>query len=248
MANFEQKVLVIGDSCLDNFVYGTCDRVCPEAPVPVFKTSRTEITSGMAKNVAHNLDVLGIPNDCITNKEKIIKNRYVDIKSGQLVIRVDEFDECPPIEHNIFMAVNWVEYDLVVISDYCKGFLSEKDIATICQHHSNVFLDTKKILGDWVLGVHTLKINETEYNTNKKYLDKYFPKDRLIITLGDKGCEYNNKIYPIEAQEVKNSSGAGDAFLSGLIKGYLKTKDLKDSIKYAQESAAIVVSKITPGL
>ena len=30
------KVLVIGDSCTDKFVYGECNRICPEAPVPVF--------------------------------------------------------------------------------------------------------------------------------------------------------------------------------------------------------------------
>jgi len=29
------KFLVIGDSCTDRFVYGSCDRLCPEAPVPV---------------------------------------------------------------------------------------------------------------------------------------------------------------------------------------------------------------------
>jgi len=30
------KILVIGDSCTDVFIYGDIERVCPEAPVPVF--------------------------------------------------------------------------------------------------------------------------------------------------------------------------------------------------------------------
>ena len=30
------KILVIGDSCTDIFIYGECNRICPEAPVPVF--------------------------------------------------------------------------------------------------------------------------------------------------------------------------------------------------------------------
>ena len=30
------SILVIGDSCTDIFVYGKTDRICPEAPVPVF--------------------------------------------------------------------------------------------------------------------------------------------------------------------------------------------------------------------
>ena len=28
-----KKVLVIGDSCQDNFIYGTCNRLSPEAPI-----------------------------------------------------------------------------------------------------------------------------------------------------------------------------------------------------------------------
>ena len=31
------NVLVIGDSCIDEFVYGKVDRMSPEAPVPVFQ-------------------------------------------------------------------------------------------------------------------------------------------------------------------------------------------------------------------
>ena len=34
------KILVIGDSCTDIFIYGEIDRICPEAPVPVFKPIR----------------------------------------------------------------------------------------------------------------------------------------------------------------------------------------------------------------
>ena len=34
---FEQfNILVVGDSCIDRFVYGTAVRLAPEAPVPVF--------------------------------------------------------------------------------------------------------------------------------------------------------------------------------------------------------------------
>ena len=34
------KILVIGDSCKDVFIYGTANRLCPEAPVPVFIPKR----------------------------------------------------------------------------------------------------------------------------------------------------------------------------------------------------------------
>ena len=32
-------ILVVGDNCKDVFIYGDCNRICPEAPVPVFNPS-----------------------------------------------------------------------------------------------------------------------------------------------------------------------------------------------------------------
>jgi bifunctional ADP-heptose synthase (sugar kinase/adenylyltransferase) len=49
------KVLIIGDGCSDVFRYGTCDRISPEAPVPVMKPTRTTGNGGMAINVYENL-------------------------------------------------------------------------------------------------------------------------------------------------------------------------------------------------
>ena len=88
------KVLVIGDSCTDVFIYGDIERICPEAPVPVFKPTHTTKNSGMSKNVVANFKALGITVDIITNTNKIQKIRYVDNKSNQMVLRVDEHDYC----------------------------------------------------------------------------------------------------------------------------------------------------------
>ena len=45
------KILVIGDSCLDKYHYGSCERMSPEAPVPILKITRTETRPGMVLNV-----------------------------------------------------------------------------------------------------------------------------------------------------------------------------------------------------
>ena len=42
------KILVIGDSCTDVFVYGQIDRMCPEAPVPIFQPVSKKENGGMA--------------------------------------------------------------------------------------------------------------------------------------------------------------------------------------------------------
>ena len=88
------KVLVIGDSCVDKFIYCKVERICPEAPVPVLNPLSTTSNPGMAGNVVINLQSLGLEVDIITNENNITKTRFVDNRSGQMVIRLDENDKC----------------------------------------------------------------------------------------------------------------------------------------------------------
>lgn len=53
------KILVIGDFILDQFIWGSVDRISPEAPVPVVNVSRESYMLGGSLNVAHNIHVLG---------------------------------------------------------------------------------------------------------------------------------------------------------------------------------------------
>lgn len=50
-----RKLLVIGDFMLDTYIYGTVDRISPEAPVPVVAVTGEESMPGGAGNVAHSL-------------------------------------------------------------------------------------------------------------------------------------------------------------------------------------------------
>ena len=53
------KVLVIGDFILDEFVWGSVERISPEAPVPVVNVERESFVPGGALNVANNIRMLG---------------------------------------------------------------------------------------------------------------------------------------------------------------------------------------------
>lgn len=53
------QILCIGDVMLDRFVYGTVDRISPEAPIPVLKIGRQARSLGGAGNVVANLRALG---------------------------------------------------------------------------------------------------------------------------------------------------------------------------------------------
>ena len=53
------RVLVFGDVMLDRFVYGSVERISPEAPIPVMSVERTVDMLGGAANVARNVATLG---------------------------------------------------------------------------------------------------------------------------------------------------------------------------------------------
>ena len=115
------KIMVVGDSCIDKFIYCDIERICPEAPVPVLKPTHSTENGGMARNVVANLEVLGCEVHLVSNTNGIKKVRYVDSRSNQLVIRVDEHDYCDRIDVNELVSLGG--YDAIIISDYCKGFL-----------------------------------------------------------------------------------------------------------------------------
>ena len=169
-----KKILVIGDSCIDKFVYGKCDRICPEAPVPVFTPIETIENGGMATNVSTNISSLepSIQVTLHTNANVIKKTRYVDFKTNQMLVRVDENDIAD--RFNRESSILDSNYDAVVISDYNKGFLSDDDIKFLINKYPLTFIDTKKQIGDWIKGVSFIKINELEYEKNKTYLGASF--------------------------------------------------------------------------
>jgi len=53
------KILVIGDLILDEYIYGSVDRISPEAPVPVLWAKKRQFVPGGAANVAANIHSLG---------------------------------------------------------------------------------------------------------------------------------------------------------------------------------------------
>ncbi|MDZ7369901.1 MAG: D-glycero-beta-D-manno-heptose-7-phosphate kinase [candidate division KSB1 bacterium] len=56
----KQRILVLGDLMLDEFIWGKVDRISPEAPVPVVQVTGESWYPGGAANVARNLADFGI--------------------------------------------------------------------------------------------------------------------------------------------------------------------------------------------
>jgi D-beta-D-heptose 7-phosphate kinase/D-beta-D-heptose 1-phosphate adenosyltransferase len=242
------KILVIGDSCTDVFTYGNNFRLAPEGPAPVFNPVYTKTNGGMALNVDANIKAIGANVMLITQKEEIYKTRYVDERTNSLLLRVDTNDKVSRIKQDLLDQIklnkyNDISFDAIVVSDYCKGFLTEEDIENIAENNQAVFLDTKKVLGNWCKKCDFIKINHFEFDRTKHTIGKLDLYNNLIITHAHKGCEFQNKIYPVEQVTIKDMSGAGDTFISGLVCEYVKTYDIVKSILFAQQCATKVVQK-----
>ena len=248
------KVLVVGETCDDIFHYGSANRLCPDVPAPVFQPKDTYCSAGMAGNTARNLKALGAEVDLITQKEHVSKTRYVEEKLNYTFLRVDlgeksitSFSSYP----DLVTDEEIVSYDAVVISDYGKGFLSEQDIERFCTHNKNTFIDTKKVLkdplGSYCEGAAFVKINSPEFDgiKNKIDLDKW--RNKLIVTLGDRGCMYYTDRgfhhFPVDTVKVFDLSGAGDTFLAALVWKYLQSNDIYKSIECANFHASKAVQQ-----
>ena len=233
-----KDILVIGESCRDIFVYCDAARLCPDIPVPVLTVLNQTENPGMAKNVQRNIVSLFKDCDIFTNDDwyYITKTRYMHEKTNHMFIRIDSNHNVPRCD----VRTIDMNYAIIVISDYNKGFLKNEDIEYICKHHCNVFLDTKKILGSWANQAKYIKINDYEYNNSKSFLNSTL-EERLIHTKGGDGCFFRDKHFPVKRVEVKDSSGAGDSFIAGLVCEYLISNDIEKSIHYANSCAQVVV-------
>ena len=223
------KILLIGDSCTDEYVYGTCERLNPEAPVPILKFNRKDTTRGMAWNVRENLMSFGMEVYILTNDEPITKTRYIDERSNQHILRVDDERPLKPMDYELPED----EYDALVISDYDKGFLTAKRIQELVDWFDGpVFIDSKKT--KLPKKDCYLKINEIESKLLKGYKN-------LIVTKGAGGADYNKVNYPGEKTKIVDVVGAGDTFLSALVYFYLLYGRIEEAIPYANKAAAIAV-------
>ena len=140
------------------------------------------------------------------------------------------------------------KFDILVISDYQKGFISNnliKNIISIANlNNIPLFIDTKNSEIESLRNAYCLKINETEFNNlfnrfkinlNDSKKDIYKKVDlarksanisNLIVTLGSKGSTLANPIEVKNARsetvDVVDITGAGDAFLAGITYSFIK--------------------------
>ncbi|MDB4037947.1 D-glycero-beta-D-manno-heptose-7-phosphate kinase [Candidatus Thioglobus sp.] len=89
LKNHTPKILVVGDLMIDHYLWGSCERISPEAPVQIVNISSESISLGGAGNVINNLnslgaqvDVISVIGDCTNSEElkDLLKKINVNLK------------------------------------------------------------------------------------------------------------------------------------------------------------------------
>jgi rfaE bifunctional protein kinase chain/domain len=285
-------IAVVGDLILDKYVIGHTSRISPEAPVPIVNVTEEKYTLGGAANVANNLVSLECPvllagavgNDresmvmnelCLAKKISTdfyasdaipTTNKTRIISRNQQMMRIDRegaFAHIPKsLEH---YKSSFVSQDIIVISDYAKGFCSSEFIELIFTQklkHCKVLVDPKGI--NWekyngaflvkpniaeleeVLSVKINNIDEDVANMGRKAFEKY-NFEHLVITRGNKGMThiYKNGAahYKTQNVEVYDVSGAGDTAMAVMAMSLMQGLSIDAAIVNANVASSYVVTK-----
>ncbi len=263
------KILVIGDACTDVFVYGSCDRLSPEAPTAVLKPIEIKKNPGMAGNVEVNLRAMGYDAILISNmktvgkrhhvdkplyeKQEIIKTRYVDKNSNYILLRVDENDHVDK-SCTIKMLDRLINYgahsdlgqfDLVIVADYNKGFLTEELMTYIFENSRCSFLDTKRKISEWAEAVTYIKINNNEFlsHDHQGFLTSEKMLNKVIVTEGSGGCRISNEYRYVNKVDIKDVVGAGDTFMAAIATHFVESDNIWKSMEFANRCAREVVQQ-----
>ena len=293
-----QTVLVVGDMMVDKYILGTVSRISPEAPVPVLHQQEVQRKLGGAGNVIVNVVSLGasvravgrVGNDAegaffrqnlsalnvdtryiFTEGNTITKTRVS--ASNQQFIRIDEETITTPSES----VVERISADLdtilngitvVVLSDYAKGFLTEKltqrIIAAAKEREIIVLVDPKGKHADKYRGATAITPN------NKEFMDMTglteLPGEKeieaaglrlcteanlnyVIFTRSEKGISVINRDrceksdYPALKKEVVDVTGAGDTVVATIALTLGAGFPIHECITIANHAASIVISR-----
>ncbi|EAU01319.1 D-glycero-beta-D-manno-heptose-7-phosphate kinase [Campylobacter curvus] len=289
------EILVVGDLMLDHYIWGSCDRISPEAPVQVVKIAKETHRLGGAGNVVQNLLALGakVSVASVVGDDEVglrIKNMLSELGAGgglilsekgressiksrvmashQQVVRIDKESAVKiNLESELVQKVteNLKNFSVVLLSDYGKGVLSDKvcrDIINECVRLDiPVLIDPKgndysKYKNATLLTPNRKEASEATGIAIKNTIDLRAAIMKLknelnlkysIVTLSEEGIALFDKeleIFPAEAKEVFDVTGAGDTVLATLGFMLASKKDIKEAIKMANLAAAVVVAKI----
>jgi D-beta-D-heptose 7-phosphate kinase / D-beta-D-heptose 1-phosphate adenosyltransferase len=290
-----KRVAVFGDVMLDEYVYGSTDRVSPEAPVPIVEIKAVEYRLGGAANVANNirslegsptlvgvigndengkklkneLNVIGISYDLIQDNERPTTTKTRVISQNHQVVRLDKESKKyikGDIELSVINKATQIipNCDAVILSDYSKGFLTERvclEIISLCKKLGKiVIVDPKskfsKYSGASIVTPNLKELRElsgffgTDDSISKNVL-KVNDLDALLVTKGEYGMSLykkDGKILDVPSvsntSEVTDVSGAGDTAIAIFGLALASGANIENAVILSNFGASVSVRKL----
>lgn len=196
-----------------------------------------------------------------------VKNRFM--ADGQQLIRAD-YEEVIPLSQNIEISImNAItkmifDYDLIAISDYAKGLLSEELLQFIIQMANRIqipiIVDPKGADFTKYRGTYLLKPNNREayqaagcelsepIEVVAKKLFEKIEMSYLLITRSEKGMilfsrdlSYQN--FPVLPKDIRDVTGAGDTALAMLAMGLANNLSFEETISLAIIASSIAIER-----
>jgi D-beta-D-heptose 7-phosphate kinase / D-beta-D-heptose 1-phosphate adenosyltransferase len=293
-----RRVLVLGDAMLDEYLVGDCSRISPEAPVPVLRVNSARQVLGGAANTAANVVSLGghatlialVGNDdggqtlrrCATEAgidllsvdhglTTLRKTRVVG--QQQQIVRLD-YEEIQPLAPSVESEILGLfdacveNCDIVVISDYAKGFLSVSLAQSIIARAHNAGLDVivdprpqhrehyrgcDYLTPNWKESRALLRLPEAE--PTRETIESVAVslaselETNVVLTLGSHGILFCSRsgteqfALPTMAREVFDVSGAGDTVVAAFALARAAGADHSTAVSLANRAASVVVGK-----
>ncbi len=293
-----RRVAVLGDAILDEYLLGDCHRISPEAPVPVLRVKRVRQVLGGAANTAANIASLGGNATLIAlvgqdegaatlrqcARQAGVELRAVEyagmtlrktrvVGHQQQIVRLDYEDSQPGNGEHASSVIAQYEAildscDIVVISDYAKGFLTEalaqELIARAHRAGRQVIVDPRPQHRSFYAGCDYLTPNWRESRGLLGWTDAE-PDDEsvdvvaralatelesnIVLTLGARGILFCSRdlserfAMPTLAREVFDVSGAGDTVVAALALALAAGATHEDAVTLANRAASVVVGK-----
>jgi D-beta-D-heptose 7-phosphate kinase/D-beta-D-heptose 1-phosphate adenosyltransferase len=294
----QRRALVLGDAMLDEYLLGDCSRISPEAPVPVLKVNSSRRVLGGAANTAANIVSLGGHATliaCVGNDEggaalkRCASTAGVDllvvdhglatlrktrvVGQQQQIVRLD-YEEVQPLGASVDAEILGLfdacvdDCDIVVLSDYAKGFVSRSLARAIMSRaHAagrHVIVDPRPQNRDCYEGCDYLTPNWRESRALLGLQDADPVADAIsavacrvaselrtnvVLTLGAHGIAFCNRngteqfAVPTVAREVFDVSGAGDTVAAAFALARASGADHATAVAVANKAASVVVGK-----
>lgn len=291
------KILIVGDVMLDKYYFGSVERISPEAPVPIVNIRKEESRLGGAANVANNIASLGgqtllcgtIGHDLLgkelerISRQKNIKTMLLRtpcptitkariIGGKQQIVRVDYEDRSALRNEDKKLlqeavSANLSDYDILVISDYGKGLITEEFCSYLIRHAKKagkkVIIDPKGKNWKKYSGADLVTPNVKELSDIVGYTvpntDRAIEKaareaieanhlTSLLVTRSEKGMSLISNMPPIHipthSEEVFDVSGAGDTVVATLSICLAAGMSIVEAMQTANIAAGIVVKKV----